>query len=365
MFNQLLSFIGKLFGDLDARDLCCLCQFILALLTARTVNLSKLALHCAYKSKRREASYRRLQRFVTRLAIPQEKLAAFVLSLIPGPYVLALDRTNWAFGKTPINFLVLSVVWRGQGIPLFWKLLPHKGCSAFADRMALIDAFLKLKNASHIQALTMDREFGGQTWLNALDNLGVTFHVRLRNTVRIGLVKGELVCPKMTFSALKIHEVLHLPGRRRISVKKEAIRGFVSVTRSKEDELVTILSNKNQEKSLENYAKRWGIETLFGALKTRGFCLEDTHLKDVDKLSNLLIPLTLAFIWAFRVGLWLNEIHPIKLKKHGKQAISYFRLGLDALTKAKGTLKKRLINVCFRLKSPSIPLNFLKTQGLL
>ena len=97
--------------------------------------------------------YRRLQRFITRLSIPQEKLAAFVLNLIPGPYLLALDRTNWAFGKTPINFLVLSVVWHGQGIPFFWKLLPHKGCSALADRMALIEAFLKLKSAGNIQGL--------------------------------------------------------------------------------------------------------------------------------------------------------------------------------------------------------------------
>ncbi len=107
MVNQLFKFIGKTFTGMDARDLLCLCQIIWALIQERTVNLSKLALHCHYKSKRREASYRLLQRFVDRLSLSQESLAAFILTFIEGPYVLALDRTNWMFGKTPINILTL------------------------------------------------------------------------------------------------------------------------------------------------------------------------------------------------------------------------------------------------------------------
>src|SRR5262245_6229338 len=46
------------------------------------------------------------------------------------------------------------------------------------------------------------------------------------------------------------------------------------------------------------------IESLFGALKSRGFNLEDTHLKDSERLSRLLALLALAFTWAFVVGLW-------------------------------------------------------------
>ncbi len=45
------------------------------------------------------------------------------------PWVLAMDRTNWEFGKATINILMISVIWNGMGIPLIWTLLPSAGNS--------------------------------------------------------------------------------------------------------------------------------------------------------------------------------------------------------------------------------------------
>jgi hypothetical protein len=73
------------------------------------------------------------------------------------------------------------------------------------------------------------------------------------------------------------------------------------------------------------------IETLFGALKSRGFNLEDTHLKDPQRLSRLLALLALAFTWAFIVGQWQASVKELKLKKHGYPPKSIFRLGLNML----------------------------------
>ncbi len=366
MINQLLKFIGKPFSGVDARDLLCLAQMILSLIQERSVNLSKLALHCRYKSARREASYRRLQRFVDRMALSQDQLCSFLLGLIPGPYVLAMDRTNWQFGKTAVNILTLSVVWQKQAIPVFWMLLPHKGCSCAQDRIDLMERFLALKDPHLIQALVMDREFIGPAWLAYLDLKEICFHVRLRNNIKIGRTKGELAPPKGAFNQVKPFETWHLPGRRRIGGKKEAMKLFVSATRSSENDLVLIVSNRDQEKSLERYSQRWAIETLFGCLKTRGFCLEGTHLTDPKRISNLLVPLTLAFFWAFRVGLWLNETQEIKLKTHGRRAISLFRLGLDALVKAPKKLANWFLSVLFDvLPKPPPSLSFLTSAGVL
>ena len=43
------------------------------------------------------AAYKRLQRFLSEFELPYAQLAEFVVKLlgIPGPYVLAMDRTNW------------------------------------------------------------------------------------------------------------------------------------------------------------------------------------------------------------------------------------------------------------------------------
>ena len=45
---------------------------------------------------------------------------------------------------------------------------------------------------------------------------------------------------------------------------------------------------------VKDYALRWGIETLFGIFKTRGFCLESNHFTDDERLSKLFALLTLA-----------------------------------------------------------------------
>lgn len=73
------------------------------------------------------------------------------------------------------------------------------------------------------------------------------------------------------------------------------------------------------------------IETLFGIFKTRGFCLESTHLSEPERLSKLLALLSLALCWVFLTGEWLQQLKPISIKKHGRKAKSIFRYGFDHL----------------------------------
>jgi len=95
--------------------------------------------------------------------------------------------------------------------------------------------------------------------------------------------------------------------------------------------LLVVATSHEPNTALSDYAHRWGIETLFGCLKTRGFCLEATHLKDRERLKKLIALLTLAFCWAHRVGEWVVERQPIPIKKHGCKAKSIFRTGFDLL----------------------------------
>jgi hypothetical protein len=68
---------------------------------------------------------------------------------------------------------------------------------------------------------------------------------------------------------------------------------------------------------LAEYARRWQIETLFGYLKPRGFGLEETHLKDSERLKKLLGLLAIAVCWSWLCGKRICQLKPIKIKKHG------------------------------------------------
>ena len=51
----------------------------------------------------------------------------------------------------------------------------------------------------------------------------------------------------------------------------------------------------------------------------------------IKKIFSLL---AIAFCWAHKTGEWQHEIKPIKIKKHGRPAISLFRYGLDFIANA-------------------------------
>ena len=92
-----------------------------------------------------------------------------------------------------------------------------------------------------------------------------------------------------------------------------------------------VVAEREVASALEDYGRRWEVETLFGCLKTRGFCLEATHVTDAERLKKLLALLALAFCWAHMVGEWLSAQKPLPIKKHGRKAVSIFRHGLDHL----------------------------------
>ena len=86
------------------------------------------------------------------------------------PLILSLDRTNWKWGKKDINILMLSVVYKGIAIPLFWDLLPKRGNSNTLERITLIKRYIEQFGNNKIAFLLADREFVGEKWLEWLQS---------------------------------------------------------------------------------------------------------------------------------------------------------------------------------------------------
>jgi len=108
-------------------------------------------------------------------------------------------------------------------------------------------------------------------------------------------------------------------------------RVSVEALRLENGKFLVVISPDATSGLVKDYALRWGIETLFGIFKSRGFCLESTHLTHPERLRKLLAILTLALCWSMLMGLFLQQIQPLSFKKHGRKAKSLFRLGFDHL----------------------------------
>ncbi|HQS84924.1 MAG TPA: transposase [Alphaproteobacteria bacterium] len=111
----------------------------------------------------------------------------------------------------------------------------------------------------------------------------------------------------------------------------DGYRVYLAGTRSSAGELVIVMFNQNKrEKILSIYKKRWTIERLFFNSKTNGFNLEDTHLKSLSRIENLMAVLASAMVLSFLVGRYQEKKRRTPYKKTVKSpAYSTFRRGFD------------------------------------
>jgi hypothetical protein len=305
-------------------------RFTTALLTLTTTNLAKLAL--ALKATVKAASnYRRIQRFMAAFPFDFEAFGRLLLGLLPqqAGHLVVIDRTEWHFGRMPVNVLLIGIACKGIAFPIVWKVLGKEGSSSAEEGTALLRRFLRLVPPEDIRAVLGDREFIGEPWLVFLYEHEIPFLIRLRKRRHLALSDpdGPALPAELFFRTLSVGQSRVLEGRF-----IGAVTASVVGKRLAEDEYVILATTVAPEQALTLYRRRWEIETLFAALKSRGFDLEATHLSRPERIAKLIGLLALAFVWSHLIGQWRSAREgPPAMKKHGYPAKSLFRYGLDYL----------------------------------
>ncbi|QZZ20732.1 IS4 family transposase [Leptothermofonsia sichuanensis E412] len=324
-FRQVLQ---PLLGWHGAR-LAFVAQFLIALLRTRTVNLSELAASfCG--SAQIPSNYKRLQRFFSDFDLDYAAIARAVVCLmgIPQPWVLAIDRTEWSFGGSVFNILTLGICHQGISFPVVFLMLDNRGNSNTQERIDLLNEFFTIFGEDvRLRCLTSDREFVGREWIGyLLEDEPIPFRGRIRETETLS-DGSKALNGRVLFADLKAGETKILRKRRQVWGHWVYVVGL----RLDTQELLILVTNHSPHSALKDYALRWNLETLFGAFKTRGFCLEATHFIDDYRVRKLFALLTLALCWVMRTGVWRQAHKTIQLKSHGRKAQSLFRYGLDYL----------------------------------
>lgn len=306
----------------------CFLMLVFAVIRQRTVSLVWLARNNS--SPALSASvYRRFQRFFAGCVLRPVAIGELILKLLPRPtkgWVLAMDRTNWQFGKSHINILVVSVIHRRVGYPIAWKVLPKStggGNSRKHHRIELMKNVLSILPADEIRVLAMDREFIGKQWLSWLTLMEVGYAVRLRKNALVGGHSVGDLCRRGRWRR---------STRGLQSVFGQAVHFSAKRIDGGRDPYLAVISNfVSGEEALALYRLRWGIETFFGHLKKRGYQFEETHMTSGTRISKLMGVLAVAFALCHRWGEKLEAKHGKKVKKHGSRAKSLFRQGFESL----------------------------------
>lgn len=298
-------------------------QVVVSFLKMRSSNLAVIAnaLEAVVKT---ESSYKQMQRFLKSFRWRNSGFEVFQLELlsISGKVDLIVDRTEWKFGKTWINLLLVSVYYRGVAVPVGWKVFSRKGILSGRKHVWVLRNVVNRVGKWRIRKIYADREFCNREVFDYLYEEALDFCIRLKKSyLANGISFKELLIgqsPRVKLKAKKKFEVL-------------GYQMGISCQRLSETEYLIVGSREVERQAFAEYEKRWGIETLFGCLKSRGFDFEETHLSKRARIERLMFLLSLALVLAIKTGEIKTQAKAIKKKNTGRLARSLFRIGLDHL----------------------------------
>jgi hypothetical protein len=255
---------------------------------------------------------------------------------------------------------MVGIAHKGMAFPISWTVLPKEGSSSAEEQCKALERFFAVVDPSDIEVVLADREFISAEWLRWLQGHEVPFVVRLRSDRRIGLasqdsLRGEPALPVRMFARplqvgqgrvlggthyLRTHYLrthyLHRTGGEYVKayVKAKVVIRRIAPSASETGDAFLVLATwaVDPERATTFYKERWGIETMFAALKSRGYRLEETHLTAPGRVERLMGLLALAFAWTHVIGeRRATREGPPRTKSHGRRQRSLFRYGLDLL----------------------------------
>ena len=310
----------------------CFVNTLLALFSVRTVNLKEMAI--AFQSDAKLSSrYRRLQRFFAMFNMDYSQIARWIFRLYfsdKKKVYLAIDRTNWFWGKQKINIFMLSIAHEGMAIPVFWIMLDKAGNSNFEEQRKLINMFAKEFGVGCIKGILADREFASGKLFSWLNKKEMPFYIRIKEGSSVCIKNKKFTTAKKLFNSLKCKH----KSEYKMKIWMYGAKVYLAGSRSERGELMIVATNEKPKNAIAIYLRRWEIETLFQCLKNRGFRFESTHITDVDRLKKLMAVIAIGVAWAHKVGEWKATIKQISWKQFKDQKRpeqSYFRYGMDEI----------------------------------
>ena len=232
---------------------------------------------------------------------------------------------------------MLGVVHEKVCTPLFWVLLDKVGNSNTRERSDLMGRRNRAFADQPIASLSGDREFIVERWMSWLESQGIPFVLRPKGNMHVWNANHVPVQLSVHATRRRKRQSRILEGTwylgRNPSKATPPIK--IAMMQLKTGEMLIVAARGIRIKTaLPEYRNRWGIETLFSALKTRGLGLENTHIPAPRKLATLMSVLAIAFCLAYKPSLWLARTKPPRHKSHGRSQRSLFALGLNASRKA-------------------------------
>ena len=202
--------------------------------------------------------------------------------------------------------LMLALRWGERALPLAWRVEQTAGPVGLARQVELLGLLAAwLPEGAKVLVLA-DRFYGTPGLVAACAAHGWDYRLRLKGSLRV-FVPGQ--APARLADMAKRHPYLtgvELTAAARVPTNIGTIHDP-----GHPEPWIVAMSDKPGSLSTLDYSKRWGIEPMFSAFKSRGFGLDNTQIRYPDRLSRLVLVMALALYLAVSTGRWDKANHPL------------------------------------------------------
>jgi hypothetical protein len=205
--------------------------------------------------------------------------------------IVMLDQSKLVDG---VECLMLSIRVGERALPWLWEVIETGGAIGFDVQERLLNTVLKHCPADLPVVLMGDRFYGTAALIGWCQQAGWGYRLRLRRNLELVHEAGLLVSGQLLDQGLGFIEGVELGGVcTNIGVVQDA--GY-------DDAWIIAMDCVPNRARVLDYGLRWGIESLFSDMKSRGFDVCSSHLRQVDRLSRLLLLVSIGLYWCVSLG---------------------------------------------------------------
>jgi hypothetical protein len=277
------------------------------MLHARTANLMALAASLPLDTERADMRYQWIARFINNERVLCDAvIEPFAREVIAkaaaaGRVTLIMDQSK-ASGRHQI--LMLSLRFGERALPLCWRVEATEGAIGFGCQKALLATITPRLPPDADICLMAGRLYGTPDLIAFATAQGWDYRLRLKGNLTV-FIDGHK-------SRLDQHGACKLPYLHNVELTHRRVTtstGIINDPGHDEPWFVAMSDEPGYLTTLA-YSARWGIEPMFSDFKSRGFGLEQSQLQTPDRLSRLLLVMSLALYFAVSTGHWDAATNP-------------------------------------------------------
>lgn len=293
-----------------------LALLVATMLDVRSANLMDLAASLPRPAELLSTRYQWIKRLLANALVDSDEVMApygrEVLARLAAKgetLVLMIDQTQ----ATELHQAVMVAVRvGGRALPLAWRVKQTKGAISIAEQIKALKAAASMLPPGARPVLMGDRFYGAPELIAWCAQQGWNWRLRLKQDLLVFEDGGESTLGECFANGQHLLTGVGLTAKRvttNVAMVHEA---------GHPEPWIIAMSEAPSVHRAFDYGLRWGIEAMFSDFKTRGFGLEDSHIRIPRRLDHLILVMALALYWAVSTGMWDALENPTTLEKKAR-----------------------------------------------